>query len=887
MTAVYDNDSFFDSDGEQDNHKVSSPYLKGAYDRGKSPVDEDPVSKHTPRIKSLTPSTSGNFSAKSSDSIMSNKKSVRSRRYDDSPSLSRSRSRSPYRSPYRSPDYSDSFNSEDSDQDSRKGSPVRKEPSRKGRVRSVQRSNGDTTTRFNSSTSHDSRSTFRSHGGSSNYGAKNNRNKKAFQKTPIKKPAAANNTKRSNSIASSQASPRNTEVQKRMLSAKGHTISRLRNEFNQLQQEHDETMRENKLLKQLQRRQERALSKYDAEESELPQMLKKHSAELDSMRRRIRKYQERDKDRDRRIKDKDEQLNQTQDELKHIKGVAEDKGLLERHELQRRVERMEEKVEKRDKTVRDLERYVANIKKNQRHELHERQTKEQELMGQIERLEMENERYQLQLREKEKELEVRNIYSNRLIKPPTKLKQGVSPTNFKPLMVSKATSTAEQPKVPRPPPEKQQRALSAEEAKRREEKASRVKSPKDAGKEVKTEDEKKEHGTDLKQKDEELSEHEKILRDLDMGFERKKETNDNAEAERRRMEERRERQEREERERRKKEEEENEFEAMRRREEAERQKRRDEDEAAKRKQEEEAKEKERKKNEEERARKLDYSSDEDDDKVPFFGDKKPAAAAKPASSSPAFAVNSVRDLHKYSRGDGSNSGKDEAGRNQRTDSSDKQKEEDRLAEERRKKDLLLARMKDIDEGAKPDSGRSRKNYNFTRPVENLHNGMPSHPDGALANGNQGKKADNATTFGGYAPTFTAPKAQPKPPKKSFFDDDDDDSGDLFSKPKPAGTKNDTNKKADLMADLFGNNADEEKAAKSSFNDDKNMFTSSTKAKPVSYPWEKKVDVGRGSNPSGGLFASSPTNKAAGNSKAPGNMSHDSLDDIDDIEEVIL
>ena len=113
----------------------------------------------------------------------------------------------------------------------------------------------------------------------------------AFQKTPIKKPAAANNTKRSNSIASSQASPRNTEVQKRMLSAKGHTISRLRNEFNQLQQEHDETMRENKLLKQLQRRQERALSKYDAEESELPQMLKKHSAELDSMRRRIRKYQ--------------------------------------------------------------------------------------------------------------------------------------------------------------------------------------------------------------------------------------------------------------------------------------------------------------------------------------------------------------------------------------------------------------------------------------------------------------------------------------------------------------------------------------------------------------------------------------------------------------------
>ncbi|XP_022082035.1 lebercilin-like protein isoform X1 [Acanthaster planci] len=1020
MTAVYDNDSFFDSDGEHDSRKADSPYLKGAYDRGSSPPTEVGTQRGA-KNKSLTPSTSGNFSAKSSDSIMSEKSGAKSHRYGHSPSPPRSPS--PYRSPYtQSPAYSDSFNSEDSEQDSRNASPERarqvssKKPQHTGRARGGYSSTSSN--RFNSGTSQDSRATYKS----SNYGKTINRTKKAFQKTPLKKSVAAANTKRSNSIASSQASPRNTnEVTRRMLSAKGHTISRLRNEFNQLQKEHDETVRENKLLKELQRRQERALAKFDSEESELPQLLKKHSAELDSMRRRIRKYQERDRDRERRLKDKDEQYLRAEDELKHIRALAEDKGLLERHELQRKLDRLRGKLEARDKKLGEMERYVEHLKKNQRHELHERQGREEELKGQVASLEMENERLQNQLREKEKELEVRNIYSNRLIKPPGKLRHNLSPTGLKPVMLSKATSTDDQSKHPRPPPtERQQREWSAEEVRRREELTTRVKSPKDATPktEHKVEPEKpkqKEPKSEepSEEPNKELSEHEKILRDLDMGWGRR----DGGE-ERQRQEEGRRRQLEEEERRKKEEVRQKELEERLRREEDERRRRRAEEEAAARKKlEEEEKpsvykrpsffgskqdasssqykpsfldsspstnsklsfkrdddsssykpsffntltkpehpqsnqnvtsatqnpqemtpssvsanpkakshildddddffetqppstnlpawlrdssnttEVEREKKKKEVLEEASYSPDFDnspndndsEENIPFFGSKPTGVQKPPVAKTPPYAVNSVRDLHRYSRGDNNSNipkqGIDEGGQidlNQ-ANTADQEKEAERVAEERRKKDLLLAKMREIDDGRKPDSGRSHKSYNFTKPVENLHNGVPSHPE---ETGPAKGKKDDALLFGSYAPTFTSGKVAQKPKKKSFFDDDDDSDSDLFSKRKPA-TSPQGDKKSNLMADLFGNSASEEKVTKSSFGEDKNVFTSSTKAKPLSYPWEKKVDVVGGTNAASPGAANSSKDKGPSASKAVMNMSHDSLDDIDDIEEVVL
>ena len=53
----------------------------------------------------------------------------------------------------------------------------------------------------------------------------------------------------------------------------------------------NESVRENKLLKRLQVRQERDLGKMQQQESELPQILQRHSEEVRSVREQLRRSQ--------------------------------------------------------------------------------------------------------------------------------------------------------------------------------------------------------------------------------------------------------------------------------------------------------------------------------------------------------------------------------------------------------------------------------------------------------------------------------------------------------------------------------------------------------------------------------------------------------------------
>lgn len=153
MSSKHVNDSFFDSDGDQDKEEPFT--LKGEYHRSvtppsqssNSPYSEKPDSGNRTAGKTSQghsrSSTSGNFTAES-DTMSSHKR--------DSSGSYHDRSRS------RTPDYSDSFDSEDSMQDSRRGSPVRNR-------KSTRRSPASTaTSRYNSGTSKDSRSTYRTYG---------------------------------------------------------------------------------------------------------------------------------------------------------------------------------------------------------------------------------------------------------------------------------------------------------------------------------------------------------------------------------------------------------------------------------------------------------------------------------------------------------------------------------------------------------------------------------------------------------------------------------------------------------------------------------------------------------------------------------------------------
>ena len=156
---------------------------------------------------------------------------------------------------------------------------------------------------------------------------------------------------RSQSVSTLQQSPRNSQVTQRMLSAKGHTINRLRSEVDELRHKYDDAIRENKLMKQLHRRQELALARFEDKDEELPTLLRSHAAEVDNLRERLRRTQDREKDKDRRLKDKNEELNKVNDELSKLRRLAEDKHLLDRDKLQRKVDKLQDSESAKEKRI--------------------------------------------------------------------------------------------------------------------------------------------------------------------------------------------------------------------------------------------------------------------------------------------------------------------------------------------------------------------------------------------------------------------------------------------------------------------------------------------------------------------------------------------------------
>ena len=141
--------------------------------------------------------------------------------------------------------------------------------------------------------------------------------------------------------------------------------------------------------------------------------------------------------------------------------------------------------------------------------------------------------------------------------------------------------------------------------------------------------------------------------------------------------------------------------------------------------------------------------------------------------------------------------REEEERRQREERERREADERRADEERRRlendakererqlqKQLLLAKMKEIDEGKRYDSGDSpshnKKEYKFTEPIENMHRGKPAREVSVpvLQSRRKSKKSflddddDDDVGAGGYKPTFTSnTKSNPKPrAKKNLMDD---------------------------------------------------------------------------------------------------------------------
>uniref|UniRef100_A0A672FFD2 Lebercilin domain-containing protein n=1 Tax=Salarias fasciatus TaxID=181472 RepID=A0A672FFD2_SALFA len=200
-------------------------------------------------------------------------------------------------------------------------------------------------------------------------------------------------------------------VTKRMLSARLLKINELRNALAELQQRTDELQKENRILRQLQVRQEKALQRYDDTESEISQLLTRHSNDMQVLRERLRRTQERERAAEKRLKDREEQLQRSQVTIGRLKKLVSQRELGERDELNRRLE------EEKTRAQEELERSIELSNSSFQRQLVAEKKKTISAHEEIKTLQEELDQLTNKLRDKERELDAKNIYANRMAKP--------------------------------------------------------------------------------------------------------------------------------------------------------------------------------------------------------------------------------------------------------------------------------------------------------------------------------------------------------------------------------------------------------------------------------------------------------------------------------------
>lgn len=140
-------------------------------------------------------------------------------------------------------------------------------------------------------------------------------------------------------------------MMRRILSANRNKVSRMHNILEELQQEVEELKDENKSLKRVSHRQEKQIKKIDHEEASLPMLLQRHSAEMRTLKERLRRNQEVLHKKEKESRDRDGEIQKLRDKISSYRQLAEDKKLEERASLAKKLENLENEMAAKDKKI--------------------------------------------------------------------------------------------------------------------------------------------------------------------------------------------------------------------------------------------------------------------------------------------------------------------------------------------------------------------------------------------------------------------------------------------------------------------------------------------------------------------------------------------------------
>ncbi|XP_045708435.1 lebercilin-like protein [Phyllostomus hastatus] len=209
---------------------------------------------------------------------------------------------------------------------------------------------------------------------------------------------------------------RREAVTYRILSARLHRIKELKNELADIHRKLEATVVENQFLKQLQFRHLKAIGKYETSQNNVPQIILKHQNEVKNLRQLLRKSREKERTVSRKLRDAESELLKTKDALQALQALSEDKSLAEREELTQRLAILTTKMEENDQKLQNLEKQLRLKTKAFGRQLAAETQKTLATQAAKEALHKEVRHLQQKLKEKDRELEIRNIYANRILK---------------------------------------------------------------------------------------------------------------------------------------------------------------------------------------------------------------------------------------------------------------------------------------------------------------------------------------------------------------------------------------------------------------------------------------------------------------------------------------
>lgn len=126
----------------------------------------------------------------------------------------------------------------------------------------------------------------------------------------------------------------------------------MQNEVTELQVKIAELLKENKALKRLQYRQEKALNKFEDTENEISQLIARHNNEITALKDRLRKSQEKERATEKRVKETESELLRTKVSLQKLKTISEAKHLPERDDLAKKLSSAELKLDDTERRIK-------------------------------------------------------------------------------------------------------------------------------------------------------------------------------------------------------------------------------------------------------------------------------------------------------------------------------------------------------------------------------------------------------------------------------------------------------------------------------------------------------------------------------------------------------